>query len=143
MCPTSVERQEDGYRALRNQNLRTQETRFEDHTPQAVNCKMPYAPLYFPIWSTKRQCICSSALETPAMLLPLSSLYTYNSFKCPVTLSITLLGAGPIPSTVWLPLAIWVLPASAITSATSPRLIAVACNVSRSSSLLTCSATFA
>jgi hypothetical protein len=67
----------------------------------------------------------------------------YNSFRCPVTLSITLFGAGPIPNTVWLPLAICVLPASAITSATIPRLMAVACKVSNSSSLLTCNATFA
>jgi hypothetical protein len=68
---------------------------------------------------------------------------SYNSFRCPVTLSITLFGAGPIPNTVWLPLAICVRPASAITSATSPKLIAVACSVSSSSSLFACSAIFA
>ena len=73
----------------------------------------------------------------------LSHLALHKSFKPPVTLSITLFGAGPMPSTVWLPLAICVRPASAMTSATRPRLMAWACSSSSSSSLLTCSATFA
>ncbi len=87
------------------------------------------------------------ALTSPSEKAPLFythfSPLTHNSFNPPVTLSITLFGAGPIPRTVWLPLAIWVLPASAITSATNPKETAVACNISISSSLLTCSATLA
>lgn len=70
-------------------------------------------------------------------------LLNYNNFNFPVIWSITLFGAGPIPNTVWLPLAIWVLPASAICSATTPKLIACACKICNSSSDFTCSATFA
>lgn len=67
----------------------------------------------------------------------------HSSFSPPVTASTTLRGAGPTPSTVWLPLAICVRPASAITSATIPRLRARAISTIISSSLLTCSAILA
>jgi len=67
----------------------------------------------------------------------------YSSFRCFVTKSTLLFGAGPTPMTVALPAAICVLPASCIIRAQIPKLIAVACRVSISSSLLTCTATFA
>jgi hypothetical protein len=107
-----------------------------EHSVQVASTLMRYIKL---------SCV-TSEIESSATRLKLGKLHIwsiYNSFRCPVTWSIRLLGAGPIPKTVWLPLAICVLPASAITSATRPRLIAVACKVSRSSSLLTCNATFA
>jgi hypothetical protein len=87
-----------------------------------------------------------TARRNPLLIKAFLNVHTlsiYNSLRCPVTLSIRLLDAGPIPKTVWLPLAICVLPASAIISATRPKLTAVACKVSKSSSLLTCSAIFA
>lgn len=68
---------------------------------------------------------------------------SYNNFKFPVTISTTLLGPGPMPSTVALPLAICVLPASCITLAHSPKLTACACSSSISSSLFTCTVTLA
>lgn len=68
---------------------------------------------------------------------------SHNSFKCFVTKSTLLFGAGPTPITVALPAAICVLPASCIIRAQIPKLMAVACRVSNSSSLFTCTATFA
>ena len=75
---------------------------------------------------------------------PLSPLpIPYNNFNPPVTPSTTLLGPGPTPKHVTLPALICVLPASLTTLAQSPAPTALACNSIISSSLLTCSATFA
>lgn len=66
----------------------------------------------------------------------------YN-FKAPVTWSTRDFGPGPIPSTVALPAAIWVLPASCMTFAVRDNDIAAACSIKSSSSDLVCRATLA
>jgi hypothetical protein len=99
------------------------------HNPQRVRCSMLSLLFIMFITSITRHLINHNPF--------------HSSFKCPVTWSMTLFGAGPIPKTVALPLAICVRPASWMMCATSPRLNACACNSSSSSSLLTCNATFA
>ena len=69
--------------------------------------------------------------------------YHYNSLRCPVKLSNTLTGAGPIASTVLDPAAICVRPASSTIYVINPFNWAIRANSFRASSLSTLRATFA
>lgn len=55
---------------------------------------------------------CEDLCRQWPFLSPHLAMLPYNSFSPPVIISTTLFGAGPTPSTVALPLAICVLPAS-------------------------------
>jgi hypothetical protein len=67
----------------------------------------------------------------------------HNNFNPPVIRSTTLFGAGPTPNTVRLPASICVRPASAITSAVTPKLLAMPISSVMSSWLLICTAILA
>lgn len=86
-------------------------------------------------------CIPKPVLKPPHV--PFLSHTPHSNLRWLVIRSTSLLGAGPTPSTVRLLAAICVRPASWITSATTPRLRALAISSSISSSLLVCTAILA